>query len=257
MKRIALRVLVAVVVAWVLTACATSGNTVKTDSAARRAAETNTELGRQYIARGDYEIALDKLKRAVAHDKTYAPAHTVLAYLYERIGDDKMAAKEYREAFKYDPDDGGVNNNYGAFLCAEGKWSEAERYFERALDDPFYETPALALSNAGRCALNAGDLDKAERFLRQSIEYDENLPASLLALGKLNYQRGDYLRARAFLQRYEAAASHTEESLEQAYRIEKAMGDDEAAERYRRQLLDLFPNSRAARSLVREDRGVE
>lgn len=257
MKRLALRALLTAAVPLLLAACATSGAPVEDDTAARRAAQTNTELGRQYIARGDYEIALDKLKRAIAHDKTYAPAHTVLAYLYERIGDKKMAAKEYREALKYDPDDGSVNNNFGAFLCAEGKWSEAELYFKRAVDDRFYETPALALSNAGLCALNAGDLDKAENYLRQSIEYDENMPASLLALGKLNYQRGQYLRARAFLQRYEAVASHTEESLEQAYRVEKAMGDDEAAAEYRRQLLEQFPNSRAARSIVREDGQIQ
>ena len=249
----AVRFSICALLSMLLAACAGSSQPVDENSAARRAAQTNTELGRQYIARGDYEIALDKLKRAVAHDRTYAPAHTVMAYLYEHIGDDQMAGKEYQEALKYQPNDGATNNNYGAFLCARGKWNEAESYFERALNDPFYDTPALALSNAGLCALSAGDLDKADSYLRQSIESDENLPASLLGLAKLNYQRGQYLRSRAFLQRYEAAAAHTEESLEQAYRIEKAMGDDEAAALYRRQLIEQFPNSRAAKNPVRED----
>lgn len=236
-----------------LSACASTGEPVGENSAARRAAQTNTELGRQYIARGDYEIALDKLKRAVAHDKTYAPAHTVLAYLYEHIGDDEMAGREYREALKYQPSDGATNNNYGAFLCARGRWKEAEPYFERALADAFYDTPELALSNSGLCALNAGDLDKAEKYLRQSIEYDEKLPESLLGLSKLNFQRGQYLNARAFLQRYEAVASPTEESLEQGYRVERAMRDEDAAALYRRKLIEQFPNSRAAKDLVNED----
>jgi type IV pilus assembly protein PilF len=222
------------------------------ENTARRAAETNTELGRQYMARGDYEIALDKLKRAIAHDKTYAPAHTVLAYLYEFVGDDELAGKEYREALKYDPKDGAANNNYGAFLCATGDWEEAETYFINAMDDPFYETPGLALSNAGLCALNSGDLDKAERYLRQSIEYDENLAASLLALSKINYQRGQYLNARAFLQRYEAAAENTEESVYQAYLIERELGDERAAGEYRRILIQQFPQSDAAQQLLRE-----
>lgn len=234
----------------VLTACAGTPEEPGVESQARKAAETNTELGRQYIARGDYEIALDKLKRAIAHDRSYAPAHTVLAYLYERIGDDEMAGREYREAIRYDPEDGSVNNNYGAFLCSLGNWDEAEPYFEKALKDPFYDTPELPLSNAGLCAMNAGDLDTAERYLRQSIEYDDDLPASLLALCQLNYQRGQYLRARAFLQRYESAAPHSEVSLEQAYQIEKALGDEEAARRYRSQLIKEFPNSAAAKSLI-------
>lgn len=232
-----------------LTGCA-SGPAPEETGKARRAAETNTELGRQYIARGEYEVALDKLRRAIAHDKTYAPAHTVLAFLYENLNDDEMAAKEYREAVKYDPDGGSVNNNYGAFLCSQNKWHEAERYFDRALEDPFYATPELATTNAGLCALGAGDLDKADKYLRQSIEYDDNLPEALLALGKLNYQQEQYLRARAFLQRYEAVASHTAESLELAYRIERELGDEQAAERYRRELLQSFPKSSAARSVA-------
>lgn len=248
MKRAAITVIAAAALALMIAGCASTAPPEE-DTNVRRAAETNTDLGRQYIARGDYEIALDKLKRAVAYDRTYAPAHTVLGYLYETIGDNEMAAREYREAVRYDPDDGGVNNNYGALLCASSKWNEAEPYFERALQDPFYKTPELALSNAGLCALNAGDLDKADRYLRQSIEYDENLPASLLGLAQLNYRREQYLNARAFLQRYEAAASHTVESLELAYRVERELGDEEAAEQYRRQLVQQFPNSNAAKSL--------
>lgn len=238
----------ATVASLLLAACASSPPPEEQGNA-RRAAQTNTDLGRQYIARGDYEVALDKLKRAIAYDKTYAPAHTVLAFLYETLGDDAMAGKEYKEAVRYDPDDGSANNNYGAFMCASNRWNEAEPYFERALKDPFYKTPELALSNAGVCALNAGDLDKADRYLRQSIEYDENLPASLLALAKLNNQRQQHLNARAFMQRYEAVASHTEESLELAYRVERELGDEGAAERYRRLLVQQFPNSQAARSL--------
>ena len=236
-----------------LTAACVPVETIEDESAARQAAETNTELGRQYMARGDYEIALDKLKRAIAHDRTYAPAHTVLAYLYEYIGDADQARHEYREALKYDPRDGAVNNNYGAFLCSTGNWGEAEEYFEKALDDPFYDTPGLALSNAGTCALNAGQLDKAERFLRQSLEYDGNLAASLLALSRLNFEQGEYLSARAFLQRYESTAEHTEGSLLVAYRIERELGDNRAATEYRRELIQQFPDSEAAQSLVRQE----
>jgi type IV pilus assembly protein PilF len=85
--------------------------------------------------------------------------------------------------------------------------------------------------------------------LRQSIEYDQNLPASLLALAKLNYQRDQYLTARAFLQRYEANASHTEESLELAYRVERELGDEKAAIEYRSLLMQNFPNSPASKAL--------
>jgi type IV pilus assembly protein PilF len=129
----------------------------------RKAAETNVALGRQYMERGQTEVALEKLKRAIAQDTTYAPAHTMLGILYETIGQTEMAGKEYATAVRYDPTDGDVNNNYGAFLCATGRAGEADAYFLKAVEDPFYDTPEIAYANAGSCALQRNDLDKAER----------------------------------------------------------------------------------------------
>jgi type IV pilus assembly protein PilF len=218
----------------------------KSDDDMRKAAETNTALGRQYMERGQNEIALDKLKRAVAYDKTYAPAHTMLAILYETIGKKEDAEREYRLAVKYDPEDGDVNNNLGAFLCGTGRQLEAEPYFLAAVRDPFYETPQVALSNAGSCALARGDLDSAESFLRQSLEYDSRLAAALLPLAEVSFQKGSYLQARAFLQRYEAVGPPTRESLSLGYRVETKLGDEAAAERYQRQLMDNAPGSTQA-----------
>jgi len=213
------------------------------EKSSRRAAETNTALGRNYMDNGKYEIALEKLKRAVAHDKTYAPAHTMLGVLYETIGETEKAGAEYKEAVKYAPENGDVNNNYGAWLCAAGNRKEADKYFVAAVDDPFYTTPAIALSNAGSCALAAGDVDKAETFLRQSLEYDSKLGTSLLPMAEVSYIQGEYLRARAFLQRYEAVGVMNEESLYLGFRIESKLGDEESAERYRIDLLDRYPGS--------------
>lgn len=215
----------------------------KPDSSMRKAAETNTALGRQYMDRGQNEVALEKLKRAVAYDKTYAPAHTMLAILYETIGKPDLAGEEYRKAVQYDPEDGDVNNNYGAFLCGIGKREEAEKYFVTAVADPFYETPEVALTNAGSCALARGDLDKAESFLRQSLGYDEKLGAALLPLAEVSYRKESFLQARAFLQRYEAVGPVNQESLSLGYRIETRLGDEKAAERYRQELLDRYPGT--------------
>jgi type IV pilus assembly protein PilF len=164
--------------------------------------------------------------------------------LYETIGQTDKAEDEYRRAVEYDPEDGDVNNNYGAFLCGIGKWQKAEPYFLAAVEDPFYETPAVALANAGTCALSGGDLDKAESFLRQSLGYDDQLEAALLPLAEVSYRKGSFLQARAFLQRYEAVGPMNEESLALGYRIEDSLGDEEAAQRYRLELLERYPGTR-------------
>jgi type IV pilus assembly protein PilF len=246
-----LRILFLVIVLF-LAAC--SDTPTKSDDGNRKAAETNTALGRNYMDRGQYEIALEKLKRAVAFDKTYAPAHTLLGILYETIGETEQAGKEYREALRYDPKDGSVNNNYGAYLCANGKPGEADRYFETAVKDPFYQTPAIALANAGACAMQRGDLDKAETFLRQSLGYDNQLGAALLPMADLSLRQGEYLKARAFLQRFEAQGVTNEESLALGYQIETELGDRKSAEKYREELRKRYPNSIEAGTTARQDR---
>ncbi len=246
-----MRTLILLTTVVLLAACASTDD--KDEKEARKAAETNTALGRGYMDRGQYEIALEKLKRAVAFDKTYAPAHTLLGVLYETIGETEDAGREYKLAVHYAPENGEVNNNYGAWLCATGKREQADEYFITAVDDPFYPTPAIALSNAGNCALAQGDLDKAETFLRQSLDYDNKLGSSLLPMAEVSYRNGSYLTARAFLQRYEAVAEMDEESLYLGYRIESRLGDEASAERYRIELIEQHPGSdQAGRAASRE-----
>lgn len=215
----------------------------KSEDSSRKAAETNTSLGRSYMDRGQYEIALEKLKKAVAFDRTYAPAHTLLGVLYETIGETERAGKEYKLALQYDPENGSVNNNYGAYLCSIGKGKDADKYFTAAIKDPFYPTPAIALANAGSCALSRGDLDKAETFLRQSLEFDNQLGAALLSMADISYRQGEFLNARAFLQRYQALGVMNAESLFLGYQIETELGDKKSADKYRLELLKRYPDS--------------
>lgn len=216
-------------------------------SPARQAAEVNTALGSGYMERGEYEVAKEKLERALEYDRSYAPAHTLMAVLYERIGQPDKAGPYYRRAVELDREDGAVNNNYGQYLCRNANFEAAEPYFLAATSDPFYRTPALAWANAGTCALRAGNLDKAESYLRQSLEYDAEFPDALLPMAGLSFRRGSYLQARAFLQRYEATGNRSADSLLLGYRIENELGDRRAAERYRAELEEAFPDSEQAR----------
>lgn len=230
-----------------LAACTSTGETKTGEkSDGRKAAETNAALGRQYMDRKQYEIALEKLKRAVAFDATYAPAHTLLGVLYETIGETDKAGEEYKLAVRYDEDDGETNNNYAVYLCSQGKRREADRHFQTALKDPFYTTKYVAAGNAGLCALNDNDLDKAEIYLRQSLEYDQKYAPALLPMAQVSYRKEDFLRARAFLQRFESVGPVSSESLYLGYLIESQLGDEKSASRYRENLMDQFPGSAEA-----------
>jgi type IV pilus assembly protein PilF len=235
------------VLAVLMAACSGSPTYKEEDnSSGRQAAEINTSLGREYLSRGQFEISLDKLKKAINSDPDYAPAHTVIAVLYERIGEDELAEKHYQEAVKILPDNGDVNNNYGVFLCQKGKAASAEPYFLIATKDPFYRTPQVALSNAGSCELQQGNLDKAERYLRQSLEYDAEFADALLAMADVSFRKRDNFRARAFLQRFESQEIGTAVSLYLGYQIESGLQNEQSVQKYLDQLLSKYPESEQA-----------
>lgn len=235
-----------------ISACASQqpGNSNQQDNK-RKAAEFNTSLGLEYMNRGQFEVALGKLKKAVMEDPTYAPAHTVLAVLYERIGEMELAGTHYHKAYAADPEDGDVNNNFGVYLCQTNQQNQAIEHLLKALDDPFYSSPAVALTNAGSCALGQGHLTQADDYLRRALKIEPEFPDALINMARLNFEEQNYLISRAFMQRYEAVASHGAVSLLLAYKLETAAGDGKVAKKYKLALETNFSDSEQAAEVRR------
>ncbi len=245
-----------------LAACATSGGTAGTSSPARskaasdpdspkaKIARDNTALGLGYMQQGKLEVALEKLEKALAADPRHADAHTVIAVLFERIGDNRRAEEHYRRAAQLRPKSGNENNNLGWFLCNKlGRYDEAAVHFELAVADPFYQTPVVALANAGACALKGGRLDAAERDLRLALERGPDNAEALVQMADLLYRKNEFFKARAFIQRYEAVGQPTAQALLLGRNIELRLGNGTAAVDYTRRLRERFPESEQARSL--------
>ena len=216
---------------------------------AEDAARIHTELGQHYLQNGDLQTALEKLTKALQFDDNYAPAHTVIAVVYERINDMAKAELHYRRAVALEPSKGGPNNNLGAFLCRIGKGGESEAYFRKAVADPFYKTPDIALTNAGVCQLKSNNTKAAQDDFREALQRNPNNGEALFQLANTMYQSGDAFRARAFLQRFDALGTPSPDAFRLGYLIESRLGNTDAALSYRQRLLSQFPDSDQARSL--------
>ena len=249
------RILAAAMLAMLLASCATSGGTGRPaplsnpENPKTKAAKIYTDLGQKYLAQGKLETALENLNKALATDPNYVDAHTVIALLYEQIGENAKAEQNYRRAAELAPKSGNENNNYGAFLCKMGKYSEAAPYFVRAISDPFYQTPVVALTNSGTCAIKGGKLDVAERDLRAALDREPNNTEALFQMANVLYLKNDFFRARAFIQRYEAVGQQSADALLLGRNIELRLGNGAAAQSYTRRLRERFPDSAQARSL--------
>lgn len=238
------RDLSALALAVLLVGCAGSGARPGASDERARLATQNVAMGQQYLEKGMYEIALQRLQEALRHDPRSADAHSLLGVLYERIGRPALAEEHYSRSVRLAPERGAILNNYGAWLCRNGRPAEAGEWFVRALDDPFYRTPVAALANAGTCAMLAGRPEQAEEYFRRVLDFDANHLDSLHQLTVLSYAKGDLLRARAFSQRRLAGGAPDPGVLELAARIEDGLGDNAAANRYRARLRTEFPDYR-------------
>ncbi len=246
MKRI-----VGIALALLLAACASGGGGFigASSQKSKKAAMLNVQLAQEYLKKGQLDVARDKLKRALELDPFSPEAHTMAGFLQETIGDTVQAELHFRRAVEIAPKSGDMNNNYGSFLCRQGKFDMADAAFRQAIADPYYRTPEVAMTNAGMCAKSAGNLEQSESYLRQALDRKPDNLAALLPMASVLHARGDHLRARAFMQRYDASGVASAEALLLGVRIETALGDNSSAEDYRRRLASAYPRSPEAKSL--------
>jgi type IV pilus assembly protein PilF len=208
------------------------------------AAAANLNLGVGYLRQGRADAAIDALERAVDLDPRSADAHSALALAYDQFGEPDRAEEHYRRATQLDINNSAVQNSFGVFLCRRNRWSEAERYFERAVSNPRYPTRAAARTNAANCALGAGDLAKAEENFRAALALEPAYPDALSGMLDLAVRNQNYLQARAFVQRsFAADAQGTARLLWLCAYVERQLGDMAAADNCAQQLRSRFPNS--------------
>jgi len=218
----------------------------------KKAAKLNVELASGYMKRGDFEVAQNKLNKAILFDDTYVPAYTTLAVLMNILDKPDEAEKNYLKALELDNDDPNLQNNYGTFLCGIGKYDEAITYFEKTLSNQFYKTPALAHANIGYCLMQEGnpDYEKIELHLREALKLYPNMATAMLAMAELAIKTKKYLMARAYSQRFHAIAKPTAESLWVQAQAEHALGDKKYFVIVSQSLLTKFPASEQAKKLM-------
>ena len=237
---------IAVVLGLALAACTTTemqpGQGQKADL--EEAARLNAQLGIDYMRKGQYDLALEKLKKALDQDDDLGVAHSVIALIYQRRGEPKLANEHYREALDLNADDAATLNNFGIFLCGQGEVDEAEEIFLKAAKNKDNTVPADAWANAGVCVRrDPKAMDRAETYLREALRLNPKHSNALANMAQVSYDKKDYLRARAFLQRHEIASRATAQTLWIAVQTERALGDAVSARGYERRLRNEFPDS--------------
>jgi len=208
-----------------------------------QAAAYNVQLGIAYLGQAEHERAKQKLMIAEKQDPHSAMVLDAKAYFLEMTGEIEKAHEYYRKAIKFNPGKGMALNNYGAFLCRQGKYQAAEKQFLLAVQDNQYLSTGEAYENAGLCAIKSQQYVKAEEYLHKAIQKQPKLANSLLSLARLNYDKQNFSAAKQYLNAFNRFAKPEPESIQLAFLLADINNDAEAANANLAQMEKLFPNS--------------
>lgn len=206
-------------------------------------AEANLNIAVEYLRRGNYEGALERLGRAREADPRKSAIYSMFGLVYQRLGDTEQAERNFRRSLELERDSPENLNNYGQFLCQQQRAAEAEKLFLKAARDPLYRTPEVALTNAGLCAQRGGDTAKATGYFNAALTVNPQAPAALLLLSEIEFGHDRYLEARKLFERYLKVAAQTPRSLWLGIRIADKIGDKDTEASYSMLLRNKYPDS--------------
>jgi type IV pilus assembly protein PilF len=217
----------------------------------RSRARARTELAAGYFRTGQLKVALEEARRAVQIDPTYADGYGLLGLIFTELDDRPAAEENFRRALQLEPNNPDLNNNYGWFLCQTGRQDESVGYFQRALKDPLYATPARANMNAGVCLARVRNYAAAEPYLRRAFELDAANPTIKFELASLYLATNQPERAAFYYGLLTRSVDASPETLWLGIKVARAQGDLRTESRLAAELRSRFPSSREAGLLAR------
>lgn len=213
-------------------------------------ARIRTELAAEYYRRGQYPIAIEEAKKALAASPNTPGAYLMIALSYAELHDDAMARSNFASALSLAPADPDINHNFGRYLCGRGDYAGGLAKLQLVFGNTIYSGIDNSYSVAGDCATKAGDYDQAVAYLRLALQYR---PANALArfrLANLYLQRGQLAEARdAYNGLNRLIKTPTPDLLWLGIRLERKTGDRAAEKKLSEQLQSQFPESKETSKL--------
>ncbi|MCC4856884.1 type IV pilus biogenesis/stability protein PilW [Vibrio lentus] len=202
--------------------------------------ESRIALGLGYMGQGNMVRARENLELAVKHAPSYYRARLSMAHYFERVGEIDEARVTYQKALRLDSKNGNVLNNYGTFLCKQGEYEKADKYFNQAIDQPYYYLVSASYENAAFCAFKAGEVDQARYYFTRAIDHDPNRVKSILQLSKIEVSTEDYNDARLRLFKFHQRYGYQVPSLQILIELEKKAGNSALQQKYQSELDELL-----------------
>ena len=210
----------------------------------QKRAAIRLQLAVDYYQQGQHKVALEEIRQALVVSPDLVDAYSVRALIFMDLNDKQRAEDNFLHALKLAPNNSDLSNNYGWFLCQNGKEKESIQYFERVLKDTSYPTPVKVLGNAGVCSLRLKDVINAERYFMMGFREQPANPSINANLAKILLEKGEYEKAKFYIDRVVKAEIMAADVLWLALKIEHKLNDQMAVSSLGTQLRRRHPTSK-------------
>ena len=145
----------------------------------------------------DTDTAERMLKKVIKMNPDIAKAHKDLGiiYLNKRLFD--YAEDEFKIAMQLQPNDFEIIFEYANFLYSISKNTEAERYYQEALDISPDNVLALTFMALNKLILN--QLDEAKAYIEHALKVNPHHEYIQFCAGRILYARKEYDEAKHYL----------------------------------------------------------
>jgi len=217
---------------------------IANDANNKEIAMTRVQLGLGYLKIGNTTQAKLNLEKAKRSAPNLVQVYTAFAHYYDTVGEVEQAIAAYEKALLLKSDDADTLNNYGVFLCRQGRVADAEKQLLKAIAVPTYLLVSQSYENIALCQLKNNDFEKAEEYLNKSIQHSPNNVSALVQMTKIQYAKGNYQEAEQYIRRFEKATRRFKPApLALSFKVYKKQGKTKVANNYAAMLVKMFPQS--------------
>ena len=220
-----------------------SKGTVSGDFDRQKASQIRLSAGLQYLKNGNLLNAKRHLDKALELGANTGNVHFGIGYYYEKVKEFDKAEKSYQKALGFEKNNPDFLNGYASFLCGQGDFTNAQKYFSRAIEQPIYADIASAYMNAGICAKRSNRKKIAASYFRKALYRNNKLPTALIEMSEVEFNKLRYERAHSYMKRYEEVSRPSSSSLWLALRIASLRKNKNDLATYAIKLEQMFPDS--------------
>ena len=209
----------------------------------QKAVQLSVEAARSYIQRGNWDAAKRHLRSALEADPNNGEVHEALGLVFQNTGEFELADQHFRKAVALDGTPR-IRNNYAAYLYQQKRYDSAADQLEKVVADTLYEGRPNAYVNLGLVRMKLKQYGLARDAFERARLMERSNPLTLFQLAEANYQLGELARAQELYSAYrKQVPRQTAGSLWLGIRLADKFGDRNAMASYALALKNLYPRS--------------